>query len=190
MSQINSLSVSEKYALIGKLLNRLDHVSSGCWVVRTKSDKERERYRPMIGWTDGKRCRAHRLMYDFFRGPIPYGMHVLHRCDNPACVRPSHLFLGTHADNMEDMRLKRRCRCGENHPNAFLDDHEVLDVFFRYHAGGITQAELARQYKVARTTVNKIVRGDGRARVMIEGLTLPPKRFWHNYKRGYHGHFS
>ena len=57
---------------------------------------------------DGKMRGAHRVMFSLWNGEIPLGKNVLHRCDNPPCVKPSHLFIGTHTDNMRDMFAKGR----------------------------------------------------------------------------------
>ena len=58
----------------------------------------------------GKELRAHRLAWQFAFGPIPKGLNVLHSCDNPPCVRPDHLFLGTQLDNIHDMMRKGRAK--------------------------------------------------------------------------------
>jgi hypothetical protein len=93
--------------------------ASGCW--------EWQRYRNEHGY--GRMWRpkvyAHRASFEAFVGPIPSGLSVLHRCDNPPCCNPEHLFLGTRADNMRDMCAKGRCalqrnprllaRCGDEH---------------------------------------------------------------------------
>ena len=75
---------------------------------------------------NGRRTRAHRLMWELINGPIPDGMFVLHSCDNPPCVNPLHLRVGTHVDNMADVRDRGRGRnvhmgkthCPQGHPYA------------------------------------------------------------------------
>ena len=79
---------------------------------------------------DGKMRRAHRISYMIRCGDIPKDMCVLHKCDNSLCVRPSHLFLGTLKDNMQDMVAKGRAPDykGENHNRSKLKDKEVLEI--------------------------------------------------------------
>jgi len=58
----------------------------------------------------GKNLRVHRLMWEAVNGPIPEGYYILHTCDNPPCINPNHLFLGTQADNIHDSQAKGRSR--------------------------------------------------------------------------------
>ncbi len=68
-----------------------------------------------VFWSDGKAVRAHRVAWELACGPVPDGLYVLHRCDNPPCCNPAHLFLGTDLDNMRDKVAKGRATAGDQH---------------------------------------------------------------------------
>lgn len=100
---------------------------------------------------------AHRLSWELHFGPIPSGMHVLHKCDNPPCVNPKHLFLGAHVDNYIDMRKKNRHVKGEKFPHAKLTEHAVRTIRDRYEKGDITQKKLADVFGVSISQINGVV---------------------------------
>lgn len=102
--------------------------------------------------------RAHRFSWELHYGPIPDGLWVLHRCDNPPCVRPDHLFLGTRADNLADMVAKGRATVGERSALAKLTRDQVIDIRQRYAAGIVMQQQLAAEYGVHAGTISGIVR--------------------------------
>lgn len=83
---------------------RVAGVRRGCWEWRGATDPDGYgvlRYQR-------SRMRAHRVSWQLANGPVPKGLHVLHSCDNPPCVNPDHLFLGTHQDNVRDRDQKKR----------------------------------------------------------------------------------
>ena len=75
-----------------------------------------------------KSCKAYRLSHELYIGPIPEGMHVLHKCDVRHCVNPSHLFLGTNQDNIADRQAKNRQAKGENQGQAKLTEEQVIAI--------------------------------------------------------------
>ena len=108
--------------------------------------------------------RAHRIAWERAYGPIPEGMQVLHRCDNPPCVNPEHLFLGTNADNRADSVMKDRPARGERVRSARLTAEDVLAIRHLYwltrsSLGRPSQQEIADVFGVARTTVQAVVEG-------------------------------
>lgn len=144
---------------------RVTRSATGCWAWSGGTDKDGYgflRFR-------GRRVKAHRLAWELLHGPIPQGMFVLHRCDNPPCVRPDHLFLGTNDDNMADMAKKGRAVSGskkhpermprgEEHPRAKLTEEGVRRLREKYCAGDTSQQLLAKEFGISQFTVSAIIR--------------------------------
>ncbi len=108
-----------------------------------------------------KGVRAHRLSYELNIGPIADGLFVCHRCDHPLCVRPDHLFLGTHIENVRDSVRKGRfrdCR-GEKNGAAKLTAKEVMGIRLRYASGLYKQIDLCREYKISPMAMSDLLRG-------------------------------
>lgn len=107
-----------------------------------------------------KHMGAHRMAYMLAYGDIPHGMLIMHSCDNPACVNPKHLSLGTKKLNSDDKINKNRgvwLKC-EKHPMAKLNPAQVQEI--KEHAiQGKTFTEIGRIYGVYRTTIARIVNG-------------------------------
>lgn len=99
---------------------------------------------------------AHRVAYQIAHGPITSDVHVLHHCDNPPCVNPEHLFIGRDQENVDDMVAKKRHYHGERVRTRKLSEEQVREIIARYAAGGIGRPELAREYGVSPSTVQKI----------------------------------
>jgi hypothetical protein len=110
---------------------------------------------------DRRPRRAHRLVWEQVNGPIPDGLYVLHRCDNPPCVNVDHLFLGTQLDNMRDAKAKGRGwhPRGELNPKTHLTESQVREIRELYAAGGISQITIGSKYGIRQTSVSAIVRG-------------------------------
>ena len=104
---------------------------------------------------------AHRASWEIHFGPTPDGLWVLHRCDNPPCVRPDHLWLGTNQDNIDDKVAKGRALGaygGERHHLSKLTKGQGAEVR-QFAEEGLRQREIAARYGVNRATISKIIRG-------------------------------
>lgn len=108
-------------------------------------------------WLNDTRFYAHRVSYELNCGPIPPGYFVCHHCDNPLCVRPDHLFLGTPQENVADSVAKGRSARGEKNAHTKLTEEDVIAIRETYAAGGITHRELAHQYNVSRKSIGDII---------------------------------
>jgi hypothetical protein len=106
----------------------------------------------------GHYVRVTRWTYEQFVGPLG-GKHICHRCDNPSCVNPAHLFLGTNAENQADRERKGRggqwMTRGERHVNHKLTESDVRSIR-NFLLDGIPQADIARQYGVSSAAIYKI----------------------------------
>ncbi len=109
---------------------------------------------------------THRVSWELHNGPIPDNLCILHKCDNPPCINPDHLWIGTHRDNIEDCIAKgRRGTCanggqkGENNPSAKLNEEQVAQIKFLLEEGQLTQAEIGGMFGVSRDAVNNIKLG-------------------------------
>jgi hypothetical protein len=108
-------------------------------------------------WHNGKTRRAHRVAYQVFCGPVTDAQDVCHKCDNPGCINPAHLFAGTTAENIADMFAKGRNSCsrGSDQHLSKLTENDVVAI---RSAEGITQRELAKRYGVHLTVISKVRR--------------------------------
>jgi len=123
------------------------------WTGAMSGAKKPEHRRPVM-----KKGHVSRIVWEMTHGRIPDGQEVCHRCDNPKCLRTSHLFLGTHQDNLNDMYSKsrqRHCR-GESHPDSKLKEDDVKAI--RQLSLTVPQTELARIYGVSDFAVWAIIR--------------------------------
>ncbi len=134
----------------------LSHIvkKDGCW--KWNGYKDPGGYGRLM--MPGGPIRAHRLSYIFHCGPIPCGKYVLHRCDNPECTNPDHLYVGSHADNMADKVSRGRAytgsHAGELHGMSKLKETDVRMI----RASAEPNPVLARKFGVTPSAIGLIKR--------------------------------
>lgn len=114
-----------------------------------------------VFWLDGRNMKAHRLAFELLVGTIPegegyHGTCVCHHCDNPLCVNPAHLFLGSVADNAADCSRKFRKNPGEQNHKAKLTDANVVVARLEHQLGASVRG-LARKYGVDKSTMAAVL---------------------------------
>ena len=129
-----------------------------CWIWTGSRDKAR--YGRVV--RGKKKFGVHRVAYEERNGPIPNGILICHKCDNPPCLNPNHLFAGTPRDNMKDMTRK-----GRNYiPGFKLSESDVLEIVSMLLPGTHTERMIARRFGVSQVQINAISCGRSR-----KGLT-------------------
>lgn len=119
--------------------------------------------------------RAHRFMWEvLLRLSVPEGSLLRHKCDNQLCCNPSHLELGTPANNSKDMVDRGRSAYGESHSQAVLKDEQVEQIKV-LAKNGVSQAELISQFNSSSATISRII--NGKTRLVKEGVTFAKSNF-------------
>lgn len=140
----------------GLFLRKANVQEVGCWEwtgYRVKGNHPYGVYR-----FNNRTQAAHRVSYQLHKGPIPGGSVVRHKCDNPPCVNPDHLELGTQKDNVQDMLFRGRDRVvGSRNPMAKLNRETVDTIRSEYTPGVVGYKKLAKKYGVSKETIAGIV---------------------------------
>lgn len=130
---------------------------------------------------NNKQMKAHRLSYELLVGPIPEGMLVCHHCDRPACIQPSHLYVGDAKTNSDDMWARGRGHIGrgEEHSQAILTEEDVAWIKYWLWTGRFPQVDIAEKYGVERWCVWHIASGKNWSWVeMVDPEDMPLDPFY------------
>lgn len=156
---------------ICKLLGTIDK-KNGCW--EWKGDLHPNGYAYTTNYETNKKEHVHRVSYRIFKGEIPEGLYVCHRCDNKKCIAPDHLFVGTAKDNMQDAKQKGRLEHiklmqpkGEKNASSKLKEIEVREIK-KLISEGVKRSTISRKFNVSWTVIDSIKRNKTWRHVLLE----------------------
>lgn len=169
--------VSEEYfaQIVARFWSKVNR-TSGCWLWTASTNRGYGQFTLRINGRQSL-IKSHRFSYQISHGIIPDGHGVLHTCDEPLCVRPSHLFAGTQAENLIDARQKGRLVCGRH--LVKVSDAGLLDILTNYRPRK-NGNQLAAKYGISLVHLLRIVNGTARVRRTM----LEPVPFVHLPVRG------
>lgn len=146
--------MSNKLIPIAEKVSRYSISATGCW--EYTGTRDRDGY-GVFTHTRNKQVRAHRAAFEFHVGQITDGQMVCHSCDNPSCINPDHLFLGSAFENTKDMIGKGRktSLCGERHPLAKLTESDVCEIR-ELRSDGHSLKAIAFKFGITFQTVSEI----------------------------------
>jgi len=133
--------------------NKYTKKDNGCWIWNGSTANGYGRF-----CLHGKEIKAHRFAYEQFIGEIPEGFFVCHTCDNPSCVNPEHLFVGTPSENSRDMVKKGRSLMGSKNPNSKINPDDVKKII-ALHCDGMSPLSIAKIFGLSDVMVRNITKG-------------------------------
>lgn len=153
---------------LDRFMNKVEKTDS-CWIWKASFCKGKNLFPYGHFKLNGKVRGAHRVSYEIYNGNIPDKMNVLHKCDNPKCVNPDHLYLGTQKDNIKDMHNKKRFRStkgkkrlsGPNHGNSKLTTEELNYIICMNKKRFFLISELAKHFGVSQSLISQIINKKG-----------------------------
>lgn len=134
-----------------RFFSKINKIENGCW--EWNGAKNEQGYGKL--GIDYKVYSAHRVSYELHYKKIPNNVFVCHKCDNPSCCNPKHLFLGTHKQNMFDRNSKNRQLKGIQMPLAKLSEEDVIEIK-NLLLSGMKQKDIAQKYNIHSSIISEI----------------------------------